>query len=183
MKKIFLLLAICLSAVAVEAQNQAVGLRAGGSIELLYERDLSADRCKWTDWTPRTCDWYLNAGVGAALGAYKFKDAGFLVGAVGSVAFGCRFRHTPISLEVDYRPMIGAVAGGDKKGFYKPGLWNFGGEIPFLTDGPVSIGQRRHGGFRAAAAFFAGSPLCEAVVDFGSEFGLRASAHAVCRAG
>ncbi len=155
MKKIFLLLAICLSAVAVEAQNQAVGLRAGGSIELLYERDLSADRflqftlafpnydgiavtglynwrcCKWTDWTPRTCVWYLNAGVGAALGAYKFKDAGFLVGAVGSVAFGCRFRHTPISLEVDYRPMIGAVAGGDKKGFYKPGLWNFGLAVKF----------------------------------------------------
>lgn len=155
MKKILLLLAICLSAAAVEAQNQAVGLRAGGSIELLYERDLSADRflqftlafpnydgiavtglynwrcCEWTDWTPRTCDWYLNAGAGAALGAYKFKDAGFLVGAVGSVAFGCRFRHTPISLEVDYRPMIGAVAGGDEKGFYKPGLWNFGLAVKF----------------------------------------------------
>ena len=27
--------------------------------------------------------------------------------------------------------MIGAVAGGDKKGFYKPGLWNFGLAVKF----------------------------------------------------
>ena len=63
--------------------------------------------CRW-NWTPRTCDWYLNAGVGGALGLYDFDDSGFLLGLAGSCAFGCHFKNAPISLEVDYRPVIGA---------------------------------------------------------------------------
>lgn len=157
MKKMLLLFALLLSAAAAEvrAQNQAVGLRFGGSAELLYERDLSADNflqvtlafpnyegiavtglynwrcCEWEDWTPKCGVWYLNAGVGGALGAYKFDDTGFLMGVVGSVAFGCRFAHAPISLEVDYRPMLATVAGGEHKGYYKPGFWNFGLAVKF----------------------------------------------------
>lgn len=157
MRKFFLLFALFLSAAAaeVQAQDQAVGLRLGGSAELLYQRDLSRANflqfsvafpnydgvavtglynwrcCEWTDWTPKTCDWYLNAGIGGALGAYDFDDTGFLLGVTGSVAFGCRFKRTPVSIEVDYRPIIGTVAGGGDKGFYKPGLWNFGLAVKF----------------------------------------------------
>lgn len=156
MKKILLLLAVCLSTVAAGAQehDHAVGLRFGGSAELLYQRELSATnfaqftlampnydgisvtgiynwRCYEWDWTPRTCVWYLNAGVGAALGAYNFDDTGLLLGVAGSCAFGCKFKNAPISLEVDYRPVIGAVFGGGDKGFFTPGTWNFGFAVKY----------------------------------------------------
>ena len=171
MKKILFLVALCLGAVAAQAQNHAVGVRFGGSVEFLYQHELSADNflrfsvavpnfdgvavtgtynwhCfEWTDWTPKTCDWYLDAGVGGALGMYHFKKdniydvyndvvyqkrrPGFMAGVVGSVAFGCRFKAAPISLEVDYRPVIGVVAGGSEKGFFGPGLWNFGVGVKF----------------------------------------------------
>lgn len=86
--------------------------------------------CRW-NWTPQTCDWYLNAGVGGALGLYDFEDSGFLVGIAGSCAFGCHFKNAPVSLEVDYRPIVGAVIGGGHDGFYEPGFWNFGLVVKF----------------------------------------------------
>ena len=55
-----------------------------------------------------------------------FDNAGFLIGVAGSCAFGCLFKSVPISIDVDYRPVIGAVAGGGDKGFFTPGFWNFG---------------------------------------------------------
>ena len=155
MKKILFLVALCLGAVAAQAQNHAVGIRFGGSVEFLYQHELSADNflrftvavpdydgvaltgtynwhCfEWTDWTPKTCNWYLDAGVGGALGIYNFKSTGLLAGLVGSAAFGCHFKAAPISLEVDYRPVFGVVAGGVDKGFFKPGLWNFGLAVKF----------------------------------------------------
>lgn len=156
MKKIVMILALTLATLAVQAQqyDHAVGLRFGGSVELLYQHELSADnfaqftlavpnydgisltgiynwRCMEWDWTPETCDWYLNAGFGAALGAYNFKDTGFLVGLAGSCAFGCQFKNAPISLELDYRPVVGVVAGGGDKGFFTPGLWNFGVSLKY----------------------------------------------------
>ena len=76
-------------------------------------------------------DWYLNAGVGGALGLYDFDDSGFLLGLAGSCAFGCHFKNAPISLEVDYRPVIGAVIGGGHDGFFDPGFWNFGLSVKF----------------------------------------------------
>ena len=79
----------------------------------------------------RSCDWYLNAGVGGALGLYDFDDSGFLLGLAGSCAFGCHFKNAPISLEVDYRPVIGAVIGGGHDGFFDPGFWNFGLSVKF----------------------------------------------------
>lgn len=86
--------------------------------------------CRW-NWTPQTCDWYLNVGVGGALGLYDFDDSGFLLGVAGSCAFGCHFKNAPISLEVDYRPVIGAVIGGGHDGFFDPGFWNFGLSVKF----------------------------------------------------
>lgn len=150
MKKIVLTLLVCFTALGVaRAQENAVGLRFGGSAELLYQRDLSRTNflqftlaipdydgfavtglynwrlCQW-DWTPETCDWHLNAGVGGALGMYNFDKAGFMLGVTGSCAFGCQFKSVPISIDIDYRPVLGAVIGGNSKGFFKPGLWNFG---------------------------------------------------------
>ena len=128
MKKILLVLVCSLFAFeTVSAQEKnAVGLRLGDGVEFLYQRDLSS-----RNWTPRTCDWYLNAGVGGALGLYDFDDSGFLLGLAGSCAFGCHFKNAPISLEVDYRPVIGAVIGGGHDGFFDPGFWNFGLSVKF----------------------------------------------------
>ena len=145
MKKLFLMQALCLCLfTTVHAQEEnAVGLRFGDGVELLYQRDLDAKNflqfslafphfdglsatgiynwkcCRW-NWTPQTCDWYLNAGVGGALGLYDFEDSGFLVGIAGSCAFGCHFKNAP-----------GAVIGGGHDGFYKPGFWNFGLAVKF----------------------------------------------------
>jgi len=55
----------------------------------------------------------------------------FLLGLAGSCAFGCHFKNAPISLEVDYRPVIGAVIGGGHDGFFDPGFWNFGLSVKF----------------------------------------------------
>lgn len=150
MRKLIVTVVVCIASLGVvSAQDNAVGLRLGGSAELLYQRDLSTSNflqftlslpnydgfavtgiynwrcCKW-DWTPETCDWHLNAGVGGALGMYDFNKSGFLLGVAGSCAFGCQFKSVPISIDVDYRPVIGAVIGGNSKGFFTPGFWNFG---------------------------------------------------------
>ncbi len=156
MKKSILMLmtVLCSLATAQAQEKNAVGLRFGDGVELLYQRNLSTQNflqftlnfphfdgiaatgiynwkcCRW-NWTPRTCDWYLNAGVGGALGLYDFKDSGFLLGVAGSCAFGCHFKNAPVSLEVDYRPVIGAVIGGGSDGVYEPGFWNFGLAVKF----------------------------------------------------
>ncbi len=150
MKKLVLSIFLCLASVCfVDAQKNALGLRFGGAAEILYQRSLSTKNflqftlgspnydgftvtgiynwrcCQW-DWTPQACDWYLNAGVGAALGFYDFDDSGLLFGVAGSCAFGCLFKRAPISIEIDYRPVVGPVIGGHHEGFYTPGFWNFG---------------------------------------------------------
>ena len=122
MKKILLVLVCSLFAFeTVSAQGKnAVGLRLGDGVEFLYQCDLSSRNflqftlatphfeglsvtgiynwrcCRW-NWTPQTCDWYLNVGVGGALGLYDFDDSGFLLGVAGSCAFGCHFKNAPIS--------------------------------------------------------------------------------------
>lgn len=137
-----------------ECAKNAVGFRFGGGAEFLYQRDLSTKNflqftlaipnyeglsltgiynwrcCQW-DWTPRTCDWYLNAGVGGALGFYDFDDSGLLFGVAASCAFGCQFKKVLISPEVDYRPVIGTVIGGYSEGSFTPGFWNFGLAVAF----------------------------------------------------
>ena len=156
MKKILLVFVCSLFAfeTVLAQEKNAVGLRLGDGVEFLYQRDLSSRNflqftlatphfeglsvtgiynwrcCRW-NWTPRTRDWYLNAGVGGALGLYDFDDSGFLLGVAGSCAFGCHFKNAPISLEVDYRPVIGAVIGGGHDGFFDPGFWNFGLSVKF----------------------------------------------------
>ena len=155
MKKLIFVVLLCITSLSfANAQKNAVGFRFGGGAEFLYQRDLSTKNflqftlaipnyeglsltgiynwrcCQW-DWTPRTCDWYLNAGVGGALGFYDFDDSGLLFGVAGSCAFGCQFKKVPISLEVDYRPVIGTGIGGYSEGFFTPGFWNFGLAVAF----------------------------------------------------
>ena len=88
MKKILLVFVCSLFAfeTVLAQEKNAVGLRLGDGVEFLYQRDLSSRNflqftlatphfeglsvtgiynwrcCRW-NWTPRTCDWYLNAGV------------------------------------------------------------------------------------------------------------------------
>ena len=107
MKKLIFVVLLCITSLSfANAQKNAVGFRFGGGAEFLYQRDLSTKNflqftlaipnyeglsltgiynwrcCQW-DWTPRTCDWYLNAGVGGALGFYDFDDSGLLFGVAG----------------------------------------------------------------------------------------------------
>ena len=113
MKKFIVAVMMCFAvATAAKAQDTkyAVGLRFGGSAELLFDYNLSSENflqftvafpnydgvaltgiynwrcCEW-NWTPRTCTWNLNAGVGAALGMYNVYNDGFLIGVAGSCAF------------------------------------------------------------------------------------------------
>ncbi|WP_288739086.1 hypothetical protein [uncultured Coprobacter sp.] len=150
MKRLIFITFICFASLGLtNAQKNAIGLRLGAGAELLYQRNLSAKNflqftlaipdynglsvtgiynwrcCQW-NWTPKTCEWYLNAGVGGALGIYDFDDSGVLIGIAGSCAFGCQFKKVPISLDINYRPVIGVVTSGHSEGFFDPGFWNFG---------------------------------------------------------
>lgn len=153
-KLLFIVLFAAASLGTAQAQENAAGLRIGAGFELLYQRQMSAEnylrftaafpnfdgftvtgsynwRCYEWDWTPETCDWHLDAGAGAAFGVYGLDDAGVLVGAMGTCAFGCQFKEVPISIDIDYRPVLGFVAGGGDKGFFTPGLWNFGLSVAY----------------------------------------------------
>lgn len=150
MKKCMLILLCSIFSLhAAQAQNHAIGIRLGGSGEVLYQQWLSESnylqftlatpnwngftvtgtynwRCHEWDWTPNVCSWHLDAGVGGLAGVYDMKNTGFLLGVIGSCAFGCQFNKVPISVDLDYRPAIGMVAGGGSSGLFTPGFWNFG---------------------------------------------------------
>ena len=128
MKKFLLALAAILMVSGAFAQEHkhAIGLRLGNGAELQYEYHLNSDNfikanlglygfgnsffvtgtynwnCFDWNWTPSVGRWFLNAGVGASLGAYA---GGFQLGVAGDVAFGIKFK-APISLSLDYRPTI-----------------------------------------------------------------------------
>ena len=118
MKKILLVFVCSLFAfeTVLAQEKNAVGLRLGDGVEFLYQRDLSSRNfLQFTLATPH----------------FDFDDSGFLLGLAGSCAFGCHFKNDPISLEVDYRPVVGAVIGGGHDGFFDPGFWNFGLSVKF----------------------------------------------------
>ena len=55
------------------------------------------------NWTPSAGNWFLQAGVGGAVGILKDN---FNLGVAGDVAFGIHFSGAPITLAVDYRPTV-----------------------------------------------------------------------------
>ena len=132
MKKLFLAAIFCLFAATSFAQSDALGLRIGNGAELQYEHMFGSGNvlkanaglfdfngsffgtcvynwevCNWSNWTPNAGDWFLQAGVGGAVGIYNNgKNSDLDVGVAGDVAFGIHFNGAPITLAVDYRPTI-----------------------------------------------------------------------------
>ena len=171
MKKFLLLVVASLFVTGAFAQDWSVGARAGSGFQAVGQYSLnqknyvearfglnlahcaSADltglynwRLVQWDWTPEAGTWFLDAGVGASVGGAK-QYAYF--GAAGMARFGFKFRKVPISLSIDYTPVIGLdfVGGADYNGseagyapvetraaankrtyvgFHEAGLWNSG---------------------------------------------------------
>lgn len=148
MKKLILAVALTIFAATTFAQDNALGLRVGSGAELQYEHMFaSGDVLKvnaglfdfdgsffgtcvynwecfsWTDWTPKAGNWFLQAGVGGALGIYdNGESSDFNIGIAGDVAFGIHFKGAPISLAVDYRPTLFLLNDSFGKGFGSVGL-------------------------------------------------------------
>mgnify|MGYP007111668040 CR=1 FL=1 len=79
------------------------------------------------DWTPSAGDWFFDAGVGLNVGGaanYAY------LGVAGMARLGFTFNNAPVSLSVDYTPVIGpaiAYGGGHSySGFRDIGFANFG---------------------------------------------------------
>lgn len=132
MKKLILAAIFGLFATTTFAQNDALGLRIGSGAELQYEHMFNSGNtlkanaglfdfngsffgtcvynwevCNWANWTPNAGNWFLQAGVGGAVGIYNNgKTSDLDLGIAGDVAFGIHFSSTPITLAVDYRPTI-----------------------------------------------------------------------------
>lgn len=175
MKKFLLLVVASLFVTGAFAQDWSVGARAGAGFQAVGQYSFnqknyvearfglnlahcaSADltglynwRLVQWDWTPEAGTWFLDAGVGASVGGAK-QYAYF--GATGMARFGFKFRKVPISLSIDYTPVIGldfvyGLGGGadyngteagyapvetraaaNKRtyvGFHEAGLWNSG---------------------------------------------------------
>lgn len=148
MKKLILAVALTIFAATTFAQDNALGLRVGNGAEVQYERMFDSGNvfkanlglfdfhgsfmlvgvynwecCNWSDWTPKAGNWFLQAGVGGALGVYdNGEHTNFNVGIAGDVAFGIHFKNTPITLAVDYRPTLFLLHNSFGKGFGSIGL-------------------------------------------------------------
>ena len=128
MKKLILAAIFCMLAATTFAQNNGLCIRAGRGAELQYERYFNLGNvlkvnaglfdfdgnffgtvvynwecCNWGNWTPNAGDWFLQAGVGGAVGLWKDN---INVGVAGDAAFGIHFSGAPITLAVDYRPTV-----------------------------------------------------------------------------
>jgi hypothetical protein len=175
MKKFLLLVVASLFVTGAFAQDWSVGARAGSGFQAVGQYSFNqknyvearfglnlvpgaaADltglynwRLLQWDWTPEAGTWFLDAGVGASVGGAK-QYAYF--GATGMARFGFKFRKVPISLSIDYSPVIGldflygpgggadynggeagyapveTRAAANKRtyvGFHEAGLWNSG---------------------------------------------------------
>ena len=147
MKKLILAAIFCLFAATSFAQNNAIGIRGGGGAELQYERLFNSGNvlkvnagmfdfdgsifatavhnwevCNWANWTPKAGNWFLQAGVGAAVGLYHNGENGAMnLGIAGDVAFGIHF-NAPITLAIDYRPTVLFLNDAWGKGFGNWGL-------------------------------------------------------------
>jgi len=79
------------------------------------------------DWTPKGGIWFLDAGVGINVAGAKHVA---YVGAAGLVRLGFTFHKVPLTLGVDWTPIVGPaicyVPGWEKTDYNLGGLFNFG---------------------------------------------------------
>ena len=154
MKKYVLTLLITLAAMPLLAQRtpHALGVHLGGStldIEYQYHFNkknfvdvtlgvfgiddgfLAQGTYNWNikefaDWTPDFATWKVWAGAGVGIGGYDTHDySGLMLGPVGDLGFGFTINDVPITLGIDYRPMV-AIALGTHSGLVDNGFFNLG---------------------------------------------------------
>lgn len=107
-----------------------------GDIDILagYTSPITADftvlhnwRVLEMDWTPKAGEWFLDAGVGLNVAGAKHVA---YIGAAGLVRLGFTFNKVPLTLGVDYTPIVGPaicyVPGYESAAFNVGGLANFG---------------------------------------------------------
>lgn len=154
MKKLVFLMLIALGSLQARAQStpHAIGAHLGGStLDLEYQYHFSKKNFldltagvfdlndgfafqaaynwnikQWGGWTPDFGTWKLWGGFGAGLGYYSAtRDEGFFFGPLGDVGFGFTLKRCPLTVGVDYRPML-ALNTGDGFGIISRGFRNLG---------------------------------------------------------
>ncbi len=79
------------------------------------------------DWTPKAGTWFFDAGVGLNVGG---REHYAYVGVAGMARLGFEFKKAPVSLSVDYTPVLGPEIGywkgGSKAAFRGMGFANVG---------------------------------------------------------
>lgn len=155
MKKMLLTLLVSLTALAAGAQRtpHAIGVHFGGStLDLEYQYhfdnknfldvtagifDLDDGFClqgvydwnikHWDNWTPNFGSWKFWGGFGAGVGYYNHDKGndGLFLGPVGTLGFGFTLKEIPLTLGLDYRPMVAFVI-GDKFDVLDAGFKNIG---------------------------------------------------------
>ena len=140
MKKLALILALVMGiAISIEAQPRAIGARLGGNTEFSYQHQLGSSNMldatagltfgwNWMsisatavyDWIfpinswsyAGEWNWYAGpgAGIGFLFGEYKIPVALNIGGQIG-IEYQFDF---PLTLSVDYRPMLNILGFGDK---------------------------------------------------------------------
>ena len=153
MKKFFLMMVASLFVTGAFAQDWSVGGRIGSGFQAVgqygynqnsyiegrfgagwLDSGVTADFTalhNWKvctmDWTPRAGEWFFDAGVGLNIGGESHYA---YLGVAGMARLGFKFYDAPVSLSVDYTPVIGpaiAYGGGQSyAGFRDIGFANFG---------------------------------------------------------
>ena len=129
MKKFLLALVAMVMVAGVSAQNWSIGGRVGSGVQVVGQYDFNKKNylegrfgAAWLggvtadftalynwkictmDWTPNGGDWFFDAGVGVNVGGAAHYA---YVGVAGMARLGYNFRKAPLSLSVDYTPVIG----------------------------------------------------------------------------
>lgn len=103
-------------------------INEGFAMQAIYDWNIK----QWPNWTPRFATWKFWGGFGGGVGFYDHKDhdghddGGFFFGPVGNLGFGFQLKACPLTLGIDYRPMVAINVGDDfaiiDKGFFNLGL-------------------------------------------------------------
>lgn len=154
MKQWMIVIALALTAITANAQRtkHALGAHFGGStMDLEYQYhftdrnflDVTAgvfdlgdgltaqavynwNIRQWNDWTPRFATWKWWGGVGGGVGFYNHGDhEGMMLGPVGLLGFGFTLNDIPLTIGLDYRPMVAFVL-GDNSDLIDSGFKNVG---------------------------------------------------------
>lgn len=136
MKKLLLLAVTVILATSAFAQDWSVGGRVGSGFQAVGQYSFNNDNyvearfgASWAngggavtadftalynwhivemDWTPSAGTWFFDAGVGVNVGG---KGHYAYVGVAGMARLGIEFSGAPVSLSLDYTPVIGPEIG------------------------------------------------------------------------